>query len=164
MVATCSSFFADIEDFRRPPGKKFELRPILLLSVIAILCNTKSYRDINRFIKGKFTEIKESYQLGGEKHRPTNDSKYYQRYRCRKIGGSIPEFMQSQTRYGFNDEVIHITVDDKVLRHSFDNFEDNKALQKLKLFDSDNYMILGHIDIDEKSNEIPAFQSLLSQL
>jgi hypothetical protein len=37
-------------------------------------------------------------------------------------------------------------------------------LQKLMFFDAGNYLILGHIAIDEKSNEIPAYQTLLTQL
>lgn len=160
-----TTFFADIEDFRRPQGQKYELHNILLLSVIAILCNAKSYRDISRFIKVKFTEIKRELSLNW-KQAPayTTIRNIINGISSEELEAAFRGFMQSQTRYGFNDEVIRIAVDGKVLRHSFDNFEDKKALQKLMFFDSNNYLILGHIAIDEKSNEIPAFQSLLAQL
>ena len=58
-----TTFFADIADFRRPQGRRYELDKILLLSVIAILYNAKSYRDISRFIKTKFESLKQELSL-----------------------------------------------------------------------------------------------------
>ena len=169
-----TTFFADIEDFRRPQGQKYELSNILLLSVIAILCNAKSYRDISRFITGKFPEIKRELSLSWKKAPAyTTIRNIIKGINSEELEAAFRGFMQSQTQYGFDDKMIRIAVDDKmiriavdgkVLRLSFDNFEDKKALQKLMFFDSDNYLILGHIAIDEKSNEIPAFQNLLTQL
>src|SRR5271166_5458971 len=50
------------------------------------------------------------------------------------------------------------------LRRSFDNFRDRKAAQLLHAFDTGAGLILAHIDIEEKSNEIPAAQRLLDEL
>ena len=47
---------------------------------------------------------------------------------------------------------------------SFDNFSDRKAAQLLHAFDTDAGLVLAHIDIAEKSNEIPAAQQLLGEL
>lgn len=160
-----TTFFADIKDFRRPQGQKYELDKLLLLSVIAILCNAKSYRDISRFITGKFADIKQELSLSWKKAPAyTTIRNIIKGIDAAELEAAFRGFMQSQTKYGFNDKVVHIAVDGKVLRHSFDNFEDKKALQKLMFFDADDYLILGHIAINEKSNEIPAFQSLLTQL
>jgi hypothetical protein len=52
----------------------------------------------------------------------------------------------------------------KTLRRSFDNFSDRKAAQLLHAFDTDAGLVLAHIDIAEKSNEIPAAQQLLGEL
>ena len=57
-----------------------------------------------------------------------------------------------------------IALDGKVLRRSFDNFTDRKAAQLLHAFDTEAGLVLAHIDIDEKSNEIPAAQQLLGEL
>jgi hypothetical protein len=57
-----------------------------------------------------------------------------------------------------------VALDGKVLRRSFDNFTDRKAAQLLHAFDTKAGLILAHIDIDEKSNEIPAAQQLLGEL
>jgi hypothetical protein len=59
---------------------------------------------------------------------------------------------------------ISIAVDGKVLRGSFDSFEDKKAIQVLSFFDTLNGLILAHEIIDEKTNEIPVFQRLIKEL
>jgi hypothetical protein len=57
-----------------------------------------------------------------------------------------------------------IALDGKTLRRSFDNFRDRKAAQLLHAFDTEAGLVLAHIDIEEKSNEIPAAQRLLLDL
>jgi len=160
-----TTFFTDTKDFRRPQGRKYELDKILLLSVIAILCNAKSYRDISRFIKGKFEELKRELSFNWKKPPAyTTIRNIIQGVDSQEIEAAFRGFMQSQTQYGFDNTPIHIAIDGKTLCHSFDHFEDRKALQKLMFFDANNDLILGHIAIEEKSNEIPAFQSLLAVL
>lgn len=162
-----TTFFADIVDFRRPQGRRYELDKILLLSVIAILCNAKSYRDISRFIKTKFESLKQELSLGWK--RPpayTTIRNIIQGIDKEELEAAFRAFTQSMTRYGLdaNKTLVHIAVDGKVLRHSFDNFEDKNAMQKLSFFDAGQSLILGHIAVEDKSNEIPAFQTLLSIL
>ena len=162
-----TTFFADTEDFRRPQGRRYELDKILLLSVIAILCNAKSYRDISRFIKTKFAEFKQELSLSWK--RPpayTTIRNIIQGVDKDEMEAAFRAFTQSMTRYGHDDSqtLVHIAVDGKVLRHSFDNFEDKSAMQKLSFFDAEQSLILGHIAVEDKSNEIPAFQALLSTL
>ena len=55
-------------------------------------------------------------------------------------------------------------LDGKVLKGSFDSFNDAKAKQVLSAFAVDTALVLSHIEIDEKSNEIPAVQKLLEEL
>jgi hypothetical protein len=57
-----------------------------------------------------------------------------------------------------------IAFDGKTLKSSFDNFNDIKAKQVLSAFAVDTALVLAHIEIDEKSNEIPAVQKLLEEL
>jgi hypothetical protein len=54
--------------------------------------------------------------------------------------------------------------DGKTLRRSFDNFLDRRAAHMLSAFASDTALLLAHLDCDEKSNEIPAVQTLLGSL
>ena len=50
------------------------------------------------------------------------------------------------------------------MRGSFDNFRDRAAAQVLSAFATDTAFVLAHVDIAEKSNEIPAAQVLLAEL
>jgi len=63
---------------------------------------------------------------------------------------------------GSNARVV--AFDGKTLRGSFDNFKDAKAKQVLSAFAVDTALVLAHIEIDDKSNEIPAVQKLLEEL
>ena len=57
-----------------------------------------------------------------------------------------------------------LAIDGKTLRNSFDNFEDKKPLHLLSVFSSKQRLILGHYEVDSKSNEIPAAQELINEL
>jgi len=57
-----------------------------------------------------------------------------------------------------------IALDGKTLRGSFDRFNDRAAAQVLSAFATETALVLAHIDIAEKSNEIPAAQALLAEL
>jgi hypothetical protein len=57
-----------------------------------------------------------------------------------------------------------VALDGKTLRGSFDRFHDRAAAQILSAFATDTALILAHVDIDAKSNEIPAAQALLAEL
>ncbi len=57
-----------------------------------------------------------------------------------------------------------IAFDGKTLRGSFDKFNDRAAAQVLSAFATDTALVLAHIDIAERSNEVPAAQALLAEL
>ena len=61
-------------------------------------------------------------------------------------------------------EISFIAFDGKVLRGSFDHFNDQKAAQCLSAFMTDNKIVIAHREIEEKSNEIPAAQDLIMKL
>jgi predicted transposase YbfD/YdcC len=57
-----------------------------------------------------------------------------------------------------------VDFDGKVVRGSFDHFQDQKAIQVLSAFLSDLRLILAHEEIAEKTNEIPTAQDLIQKL
>ena len=57
-----------------------------------------------------------------------------------------------------------VALDGKTLRGSFDRFNDRSAAQVLSAFATDTALVLAHIDVAEKSNEVPAAQALLAEL
>jgi len=62
------------------------------------------------------------------------------------------------------EEQAFIGYDGKVLRGSFDHFNDQKAIQVLSAFAADKQIILGHEEIETKTNEIPTAQLLMEKL
>ena len=54
-----------------------------------------------------------------------------------------------------------LALDGKALRGSFDAFRDSRAKPVLSAFATDTALVLAHVEIDEKSNEIPVAQKLL---
>jgi hypothetical protein len=57
-----------------------------------------------------------------------------------------------------------IAFDGKVLRGSFDRFQDQKAIQILSAFLTESNIILAHEEIAHKTNEIPTAQELITAL
>jgi len=57
-----------------------------------------------------------------------------------------------------------LATDGKVLRGSFDGFHDGAAKQILSAFAVETALTIAHIEINDKSNEIPAAQTLLAEL
>ncbi|MFV0268739.1 MAG: hypothetical protein ACK5HT_16560 [Draconibacterium sp.] len=100
------TFLDDLKDHRRSQGQRYELRFIILFSVMAILSNARN---------GK------GYPVG-------------------------------------------VAVDGKVLRGSYDHFQDQKATQVLSFFDTEQELNLAHETIDVKTNEILVAQVLIPRL
>jgi hypothetical protein len=57
-----------------------------------------------------------------------------------------------------------IAVDGKTLRGSFDAFADKKAAHMLSALRHADQIVLGHMMVEEKSNEIPAAPELIEAL
>lgn len=57
-----------------------------------------------------------------------------------------------------------IAIDGKILKHSFDHFQDKRALNILYAFTSESKLVIAHSEISQKSNEIPAATELIKEL
>lgn len=160
-----TTFLKDIPDFRRRQGQMYELKYILFFSIVAILCGAKSYRNVASFIEIHFKALKEHFFLEWK-----NPPGYT------TIRNIIKGVDSSALEAAFRKFALHlltlseqrgaklIAMDGKVMRKSFDNFNDKKAAQILTFFDAQEHFILGHVLINDKSNEIPCAQALLKSL
>ncbi len=157
------SFLAKIKDHRRKQGKRYELEHILLFSILAILSGATSYRKIHKFIVAHYDTLNEIFELDWNRM-PAHTT-------IRDIiqGTSRTELEKSFRQYSKelakSDSVKQfIGCDGKVLRGSFDHFNDHKAVQILSAFVSDSRLILAHEEIATKTNEIPTAQRLMEEL
>ena len=156
---------ADVPDPRRAEGKLYKLPHVLLFSILAIVAGCNSYRGIVTFIDVHRRRLNVAFGLTW-KRAPSHTAIRYilqgldpaaveAAFRCH---AALLQAASSTPGQG------SIALDGKTLRGSFDGFHDRAAAQVLSAFAADTALVLAHIDIAEKSNEIPAAQTLLAEL
>lgn len=159
-------FLATIPDPRRAEGKRHEQRFVLLFSILAIITGANSCRGICTFIKAPRPRFNKAFGLKWRRppaHTSIRtilnglDAAGVERtFRAHAAGLNAVKSSTGSCRV--------LALDGKVLKGSFDNFRDSKAKQVLSAFAAGTALVLAHIEIDEKSNEIPAAQKLLEEL
>lgn len=157
------SFLFKVTDHRRSQGQRYQLGHILLFTILAILSGADSYRKVQKFMVAHYDRLNELFELDW-KRRPAHTT-------IRDIiqGTSGPELEQSFRQYSQglaenDDPNLFIGCDGKVLRGSFDRFQDQKAVQILSAFATNSHIILAHEEVAAKTNEIPTAQALLKEL
>jgi len=164
-LETFVSLLATIPDPRRAEGKLYGLPYVLLFSIFAVVSGANSYRGIQTFVRVHLKGLNKAFKIKW-KRAPAHTSI---RYALQGLRGEDVEKAFREHAAGLNqvppgEGARVIAFDGKVLKASFDNFKDAKAKQVLSAFAVDAGLVLAHIEIDEKSNEIPAMQKLLGEL
>lgn len=157
------SFLFRIEDHRRKQGLRYQQGHILLLSILAILSGATSYRKINQFIVSHYAELDEVFALNWKRMPAyTTVRDIIQRTNGTELEKSFRAYSSELGNKEPNK--VFIGCDGKVLRGSFDHFHDQRAVQILSAFTSQENIILAHEEIEEKTNEIPVVQQLMEKL
>lgn len=156
---------AEIEDPRRAEGKLYRLPQVVLFAILAIVAGANSYRAIHSFIDVHLAQLRDAFGVKWRK------APAYTTIRgiLRQLDPASVEAVFRRHAAILNDAAEipsqrHVAIDGKTLRRSFDNFLDRRAAHMLSAFASDTALVLAHLDCDEKSNEIPAVQTLLGSL
>ena len=162
------NLLSQIPDPRRAQGKKWRLGPVLLATILAILSGATSYRRVHRFIQAHRKRLNKAFGFGW-KSAPAYSS-------VRTIlhgldGADVERVFRahaaelSGTEPGEDvDAMPVVAIDGKALRGSFDAFNDRRAAHVLSAFAVDDALILGHLQVGEKENEIPAAQAMIEAL
>jgi hypothetical protein len=143
----------------------YPLPPILLFTVLAMLAGAESYRQVHAFIHIHRNRLNAAFGLSLRKApayttlrfilRGLDGAQLEQVFRRHAAELSTPVIVDGHAP-------ICVAIDGKTLRGSFDAFNDRKAAHVLSAFASDGQIILGHLAIAEKSNEIPAAQDMIA--
>lgn len=154
-----------VEDTRRKQGQLYELQYIILFSILAILCGSTGYRDIARFIEVHYKKLKRRFKLKWIKLPAyTTIRNIIQGINKDSLEKVFREYTEYLFQFDKSPNLKCVAIDGKTLRGSFDKFNDKKALHILNVFLSGQQLILGHYEVDSKSNEIPAAQELIKEL
>jgi len=167
MQSTLMSLFAQVSDPRRGQGRMYPLAPILLFTVLAMLVGAVSYRQVHAFIRIHLDRLNAVFGVSLRKApayttvrfilRGLDAAQFERAFRQHAAKLSTPAAEEGAGP-------ICVAIDGKTLRGSFDAFHDRKAAHVLSAFARDGQIILGHMAIAEKSNEIPAAQAMIASL
>ena len=162
------NILSQIADPRRAQGKKWLLGPVLLATILAALSGATSYRKVHGFVETHRKRLNAAFGFGWKK------APAYSTIRniLQQLDTEEVERVFRQHAVILSDEELGedvdalpvVAIDGKTLRRSFDAFTDQKAAHVLGAFAVDETLILGHLLVDDKSNEIPAAQQMIEEL
>jgi hypothetical protein len=137
-----------VRDPRR--GKLYKLPYILLFSILAIVTGANSYRGIRTFIKTHLKRLNKAFKIDWK--RPPAHTAI--RYILQGLDPADVETVFRKHAENLNSSEATagkriLAFDGKVLKGSFDAFNDVKARQMLSAFAADTALVLAHIEIDE---------------
>jgi hypothetical protein len=164
--STLLSLFSEVSDPRRGQGKMYPLAPILLFTVLAMLAGAVSYRQVHAFIHVHLDRLHAAFGVSLRKAPAYTTLRFI----LRGLDAAQLERVFRQHAAGLPTPAADagtaacVAIDGKTLRGSFDAFNDRKAAHLLSAFARDGQIILGHLAIAEKSNEIPAAQEMIATL
>jgi len=159
------SLLSEIPDPRRRQGQRYSHVSVLLFSILSMVAGARSYRQIHGFIAVHLARLNVAFPMAALRGAPAYTS-------IRAIlQGLDPDAVEGVLRQHAatlspepEGEPAVVAIDGKTLRGSFDAFADRKAAHLLSAFAIDGKIILGHVAVPDKSNEIPAAQDLIAEL
>jgi hypothetical protein len=154
-----------IPDHRRAEGKRFDLATVLLYGILGMVAGANSYRQMHEFIRVHLERLNEAFGL----RLPYSPSYTGLRLILQGVDQTALEaafrlHASSMQVPSSSGGLVAIAVDGKTLRGSFDAFSDRKAAHMLSALRQADQIVLGHLMVDEKSNEIPAAPELIEAL
>lgn len=158
-----------VTDPRSYHGREYKLHHVLYFCILALLSNAKTYKDIHRFIKGHFDDLKELFDL---KWRQPPGESALRKIIVRLSSEEIESVFQADahdlsslkmdSREGSFRQVC---FDGKALRGSFSHIRDKRAQGVFSAFSACKNIVLAHIPLsDGKTHEICAMQEFLEKL
>ena len=159
------AMLCDIADPRRAEGKLYGLPHVFLFSILAVMAGANSYRAIHSFIDVHLHRLKQTFGLNWRRAPAyTTVRGILQGVAAGDVEAVFRLHAQILNESAACQGMRVVAFDGKTLRGSFDKFTDTRPAHLVSAFAADSALVLGHLEIDDKSNEIPAVQRLLGEL
>ena len=147
----------DVSDPRRRQGQRYPLAYLLLFTVLALLSGARSYRGVITFLDQRRNHLNHHFGTALKRAPSVNTLRTV----LQSLDGEALEAAFRRHAAALSPHTVakiptHVALDGKALRGSFDHFNDRRAAQTLTAFARETALILAHMEIDDKSNEIPA--------
>lgn len=164
-AATLLECFADLPDPRVERTRKHRLLDILVIALCAVLCGAEGWDDIVEFAQAKRDWLQERLELPSGIPCADTFRRVFARLQPEAFQTCFLTWIQAvqaTTRKVRADK--HIAVDGKSLRHSFDTAAEQTAIHLVSAWASHLRLVLGQVQVADKSNEITAVPALLALL
>ena len=168
MAASLLEILQSIPDHRRAEGKRFDLATVLLFTILGMIAGANSYRQMHEFIRIHRRRLNAAFGLS-LRYAPsyTGLRGILQGVDASALEAAFRAHASSLTpapEGQATQKWVAIAVDCKTLRGSFDAFADRKAAHMLSALRQCDQIVLGHMMVEEKSNEIPSAPELIEAL
>ncbi len=155
--------FSKLHDARRAQGKRYALEPLLCSIVMSLMAGADSLRTIEVFIAERRVQLNQLFETSWRKAPSwVGIRNFLQGIDVEELERALRRFAQGQESAPPGRQFI--ALDGKALRGSASRLEDIAARQLVSAFDQHSLIVLGHVEVLEKSNEIPAAQALIESL
>jgi hypothetical protein len=154
-----------IPDHRRAEGKRYPLADVLLGMILSMVAGANSYRQAHEFIRFHLQALNEGFGLclrGSPSY--TGLRRIVQAADAQALEEAFRRHAAGLAAPPSRGELVAIAIDGKTLRGSFDAFEDRKATHMMSALRQSDRIVLAHLMVEAKSNEIPAAPELIEAL
>jgi hypothetical protein len=156
--------FSELTDRRAARGKRYALEPLLCSILLAMLAGATSLRKMEAFIAAQLEPLN---RLFGTRWKKAPSWVGIRRFLLEIDEAELETACRTHAKRQMPraiDGLQFIAMDGKALRGSASRVLDVRAKQLVSAFAHDDLIVLGHIEVDEKSNEIPAVQTLIASM
>ena len=177
-----------IPDNRGKHGRMYDLAHIILFVILATTCGAIGYSNIHLFIKTKFKVLKDIFKLNWKTcptrstiHKiisevdPEDMEKAFRLFskslnhkisekKNKKAGKKNNKVSNDDCNPSNNRKIITVAIDGKVLKSSYNSKNGKGANNLVSAMDSNNLIILAHIEGDDKQSEINKLRELVTGL
>jgi predicted transposase YbfD/YdcC len=159
-TAAITAHFSDLHD-PRDKNKRHRLLDIVIIAICAAICGADSWEDVELFGDAKHSWFKVFLEL--PHGIPSHDTfgRVFALLDPEQFQTSFVEWIQAVEELTQGQIVA---VDGKTLRRSHDRGNGIAAIHMVSAWASENGLVLGQRQVDDKSNEITAIPQLLDRL
>lgn len=145
----------------RESNRKHRLETILFIAMCGVICGAESWVDLERFGELKQEWLAKYVDLSNGV--PSHDT-FGRVFALLDPGAFQESFLKWVEQISQNTKGRVIAIDGKSLRRSHDRSRGKDVLHLVHAWASENHLLLGEIQTDQKSNEITAIPKLLKLL
>ena len=155
--------FSELVDQRVAKGRRYALEPLLCGLLLAVLSGATSLRKMELFLNER---LKQLNSLFGTHWKKAPTWVGIRRFMLKlDVQGLEEALRQHAGKYSLSGVAPQfVALDGKALRGSTSRVTDTRARQLVSAFAQLDLIVLGHVEVPEKTNEIPATQALLEEL